>query len=188
MWTGQRRADSFVRLMGFRGGLEPAGSPNAMRIYDDLIVVILGDQVTYWRAALDPAPALIARPVNADGAAQLCVGLHLFERHMMHGKYPVLGQAEDVHVNRLGPDGRIRDVQFGQFGICIHSGGAPDDVRRFTAGCQIIHNPDGYFGQPTWGRFFTPIIAQMMVHHLDIIPYLLRDATGLSGSIHLENA
>ena len=187
MWKGKRGAASPVRLMGFRGGLEPAGSPTARGVYDDLIVVIIGDSVTYWRAAVDPAPALIAHPVNPDGAAQLCEGVHYFERHWMHGKYAVLGQAESVHVNRLNTDGTFRDVQFGDYGICIHSGGAPEDVLRFTAGCQIIHNADGYFGQPTWGRFFVPIIGQMMARGLDTVPYLLTSATGLSAPTHLEN-
>jgi len=187
LWAGKRGEDSPVRLMGFRGGLESAGSPNSMGIYDDLIVVIIGDQVTYWRASVDPAPLLIRNPINPDGAAQLCEGIHLFERHLMHGKYPVLGQAEGVHVNRLAADGTVREVQFGDFGICIHSGGDGDDVGRFTAGCQIIHNADGYFGQPTWGNFYLPIISNMMARGLDTVPYMLTSALGLSAPTHLEN-
>jgi len=191
-WNGKRGADSPVRLMGFRGGLEPAGSPNAFGIYDDLIVVLIDGAATAWKAAVDPAPALIRNPINPDGAAQLCEGVHLFERHLMHGKYPVLGQAESVHVARLaiGDGGNVycKEIQFGDFGICIHSGGDGDDVRRFTAGCQIIANPNGYFGAPTWGSFFEPIMHAMSVYGLQTVPYLLTSAPNLSAPTHLENA
>ena len=68
LWIGQRCADSPVRLMGFRGGLEPAGSPNAFGNYDDLIVVLTEGKVTFWKASVDPAPALIAN-VPLDGVA-----------------------------------------------------------------------------------------------------------------------
>ena len=189
-WTGQRGPASPVRLMGFRGGLEPAGSPNAFGFYDDLIVVLIdGAQPTFWKASVDPAPALVRNPVNSDGAAQLCLGVHFMGIHFLHDRQdrPCLGQAEAVHVNRLRADGSIAGVQFGDFGICIHSGGAPDDTQRFSAGCQIVHNPDGYFGQSTWGRFLNPITSAMRWHGLTRVPYMLTAAPNLSAPQHLEN-
>lgn len=187
MWIGNRGSTSPVRLMGFRGGLEPADSPNATGIYDDLIAVLIEGSVTFWKASVDPSTALIKNPINPDGAAQLCPGIHLFTRHLMHGKYLVLGQSEDVHVNRLRPDGTVREVQFGDFGICIHSGGSADDTQRFSAGCQIIHNPDGYFGQPTWDRFFLTISQAMAAHQIASVPYMLTEARKFSAPSHLEN-
>lgn len=193
LWRGQRGEDSPVRLIGLRGGLEPAGHFNVFGVYDDLIAVIIDDAVTFWKASVDPAPALVRHPINADGAAQLCAGVHMMTGHLLHGdpNKPCLGQAEPVHVTRLGYDGNggivARDIQYGDFGICIHSGGAPDDTERFTAGCQIIHNPHGYFGQPTWTDFLNPILTAMEARGLSQVPYLLTSAPNLSAPQHLEN-
>jgi len=187
-WVGQRGADQPIRLMGFRGGLEPIGGANNVGIsYDDLIIRIIDQQVTFWRASVDPSRYLIAHPVNEDGAAQLCDGIHFFERHLMHAGTPrehwCLGQAEDVHVNRLDKNGFCIDVEFGQFGICIHSGGSVEsDTQHFSAGCQILFNPDGYFCDPTWTKFWGPIDAwlQSPDNKDPIVPYMLQDATGLA--------
>jgi len=187
-WNGKRGADSPVRLMGFRGGLEPAGSPNATGTYDDLIAVIIDGQVSFWRASVDPSTALIRQPINSDGAAQLCEGIHLFGRVKMHGKYPCFGQAEAVHVNRLDARGNVQCVQFGWYGIDIHSGGGGDDTQRFSAGCQIVGNRDGYFGDPTWSRFYGPIDAALARHGITTFPYMLLSQTNLSAPQHLENA
>ena len=193
MWSGKRGANAPVKLMGFRGGLEPSGAANSVGIYDDLIAVIIDGAVTWWKAAVDPAPALIRNPINPDGAAQLLPGVHLFKPGLHKGNpaWPCLIQAEGFHIARLayGADGRLfaREIQFGDFGIHIHSGGDGDDVRRFTAGCQIIRNNDGYFGAPTWLYFYQPIVKAMQRHNLSTVPYLLTAATGLTPS-QLKNA
>jgi len=201
LWTGQRCADSPVKLMGFRGGLASGQSSVASlqnsvgSAYDDLIVRIIDGVATFWRASVDPSAPLIANPINPSGAAMLCDGVHLFEKHLMHGKYWCLGQAEDVHVYRFNPaTGKPRltalgqaVTEFGQFGICIHSGGSGADTGRFSAGCQILFNRDGYFCNPTWSSFYGPIVAAMDAHQLTTIPYMLRDQVGLGTGLKLEN-
>jgi len=178
LWAGQRGETSPIRLTGVRGWNDPAGQ-NQFARYDDVIIVEIAGQGTscpassWWPASTDPSWALVVHPINADGAAQLLPGNHLFERHLMHGKYLCLGQAEDVHVNRLDSNGNVLDVQCGQFGICIHSGGDGMDTRRFSAGCQIIQNPDGYFGEPTWDKFWGPIDGAMKAHGVSTVPYCL---------------
>lgn len=178
LWTGQRGEDSPVRLAGIRGACEGSSS-NKFAVYDDLILVEIDGDLVGWAASVDPSWSLVLHPINPDGAAQLRPGVHLFERHLLHGKYPCLGQAEDVHVNRLKEDGSVDHVVSGQFGICIHSGGEGLDTRRFSAGCQIIRNDDGYFQNPTWSNFWTPINDAMNRHKLSVVPYRLLDSSEL---------
>lgn len=173
LYAGQRGESAPVKLLGIRGASDLQGQQNSFARYDDAIWVWIDGVVTKWLASTDPAWALVVHPINPGGAAQLVEGLHLFEKHLMHGKYPCLGQAEDVHINRLNADGTINHVEFGQFGICIHSGGDGMDTRRFSAGCQIIQNPDGYFQDPTWGNFWNPIRDAMTKYNLATVPYLL---------------
>jgi hypothetical protein len=185
LWAGKRGENSPIRLVGIRGAQEPGDSPNKLAIYDDVILVEIRDSsfpvsgVSQWNASVDPSWALVVHPINPDGAAQLRPGVHLFEKHLMHGKYPCLGQAEDVHVNRLNADGSLDHVASGQFGICIHSGGGGMNTNRFSAGCQIIRNDDGYFGNPTWNNFWAPIRDAMTAHKLNVIPYRLLDRADL---------
>ena len=40
-------------------------------------------------------------------------------------------------------------------------------------GCQIIQNPDGYFGEPTWDKFWGPIDGAMKAHGVSTVPYCL---------------
>lgn len=178
-------AASPIRITGVRGWFS-ADAQNSFARYDDLLVVEIDGVAstpvtkTYWPASTDPSWALVVHPINPDGAAQLCEGIHLFGKHLMHGKYLCLGQAEDVHINRLNNDGTIREARVaGQFGICIHSGGEGMDTGRFSAGCQIIRNNDGYFQDPTWTRFWGPINACMTGHGLETVPYLLTTKTAL---------
>ena len=178
LWAGQRGEGSPVKLVGVRGWADGTGE-NSFARYDDLILAMIegpagpAPSISEWRASTDPSWALVVHPINPEGAAQLCEGNHLFGRHLMHGKYLCLGQAEDVHVNRLDAEGGVRERVCGEFGICIHSGGEGMDTGRFSAGCQIIQNPDGYFQDPTWTRFFGPIYDGMVRHGLDTVPYLL---------------
>ena len=71
------------------------------------------------------------------------------------------------------------ETQCGQFGICIHSGGEGMDTGRFSAGCQIVQNPDGYFQDPTWSKFWDPIHDAMKAHGLQTVPYVLRTKAAL---------
>jgi hypothetical protein len=170
-----------VRLIGIRGALEPIAGQNAFERYDDLIAVMIkGSAPRSWRASTDPSRALVRHPINANGAAQLLPGCWWMEKHFLHGDplKKCLGQSRDVVVARLDGSGQRTGVEHGQFGICIHSGGAGIDTGRFSAGCQIVANNDGYFGQPSWGNFILPIRQAMDRFGLREVPYLLIEEGG----------
>ena len=100
----------------------------------------------------------------------------------MHGKYLCLGQAENVHINRLNPDGTIKEARVcGDFGICIHSGGEGMQTDRFSAGCQIIQNPDGYFQEHDLDTLLRPDPRRhesARAGHRALRPHLTRHLAG----------
>ena len=168
--------NSPISLIGVRAALEPSPAENRMDVYDDIILRVIDGTITQWVASTDPSKTLVMTPIKGvKYAAQLCNGIYLFEVHLMHGKYRCLGQAEDVRLQRLNRDGTVNHTEEGQFGICIHSGGAGMDTRRFSAGCQIVENPNGYFADPTWSDFWLPILNGMKKHSLSTVPYMLVD-------------
>ena len=181
------RADLFakspIRLVGIRGAQEPTGAANSFARYDDNIMVMMpGRDPVQYLASTDPSWSLVVHPIVPQGAAQLLPGVHLFEAFLMHGtprQHWCLGQAESVHINRLKDDGTVSHVDCGEFGICIHSGGEGMDTGRFSAGCQIIANPDGYFQNPTWINFWGPIRDAMIKLNLKTVPYLLVNKSDL---------
>jgi hypothetical protein len=172
--------NSPISLIGVRAALEPSPAENRTDIYDDIILRCIDGTVTQWVASVDPTKTLVMTPISGQKyAAQLSKGIYLFEKHLMHGKYHCLGQAEDVPIERLNHNSTINHMEKGDFGICIHSGGPGMATRRFSAGCQIIYNPDGYFGDPTWSNFWLPILNGMKTHELSTIPYMLLDVGDL---------
>ncbi len=186
LWAGQRGENSRVRLTGVRAANESSNSQNSFARYDDMIFVEIDGVVTPWLASTDPAWALVVHPIVPEGAAQLCEGNHLFQLHLMHGVHLCLGQAERVHVNRLNADGTVREKRvLGDYGICIHSGGEGMQTDRFSAGCQIFQNPDGYFQDQTWSNIFDPIHRAMRTLNLATVPYVLtsRDSLQAAGLI-----
>ena len=183
LWKGKRGENSPVKLVGIRGALAASGQKNRLSIYDDVILRIIDGVVTQFRASTDPSWPLVVHAINRSGAALLCPGVHLMEKHMLHGTQPCLGQAEEVHVNRLDSTGKVKFTESGQFGICIHSGGAGMDTGRFSAGCQITQNEDGYFRNPGWENFWGPIRDAMTSKKLKTVPYQLLNGTDLTGLV-----
>ena len=175
-----RGGKSPVQIIGIRGALEASSDKNRYDIYDDLIVVRIGGVVRSYVASTEPSKYLVLHPINSEGAARLCPGIHLMSKHNMHGdsQKPALCQSEDVHVERLNSDGTVSHLDYGQFGICIHSGGAGTDTGRFSAGCQIINNPNGYFGNPFWHDLITWIYQGMDANKITTVPYLLFEDSG----------
>jgi hypothetical protein len=49
-------------------------------------------------------------------------------------------QAESFHVNRLDASGQVESVEFGEFGIHLHSGGPGVLVDRFSAIVDLNHD------------------------------------------------
>ena len=177
LWAGKRGADAWVKCVGIRGAYD-ADRRDRLGIYDDLFVLLIGKAVTKWRGSTDPGQYYIDHQINPHGCAQLREGIHLFELGD-HKGHPAFVQAEKFHVNRLDHHGHVTSVDFGYFGINLHSGGPGEDVGKFSAGCQIIHSPEGYFGA-TWHRFFDPAQRAMHDHKQGTLPYLLIKAEDLA--------
>lgn len=178
LWGARRGCDSPIRLIGVRGALE-AGYVKPDGLYDAVIFVLdaKAGAFTSWLASVDPSLPLIQHPINPAGAAQLVPGVHLFARgiHKENPDWPCLVQAEDFTVYRLAADGSVKGHESGDFGIHLHSGGEGEGTGRFSAGCQIIHNGDGYFQDPTWSAFIQPLYAAMKAGGINEVPYLLID-------------
>jgi hypothetical protein len=176
LWQGKRGAEAHVKCIGLRGALDPHGQ-NQLGVYDDDFVLSIGDAVTEWKGSTDPGQYYIQHPINPQGCAQLKEGIHMFKVGIHQGRYPAFVQAELFHVNRLNASGQVEAVEFGEFGIHLHSGGPGFNVDRFSAGCQVIAS-ESYFGQ-TWHRFFDPAVDVMHQSQQSLMPYMLIDANTL---------
>jgi hypothetical protein len=167
--------DFSVRLLGVRGYHRDEGIPdrNDVGIYDDLIVLCDGPKKCHeFRASVDPGWHYIKNPVNTKGCAVLVPGLWFYKEGMHRGKHTALVQADDVTVERVDREGKVKSLDTGMFGINIHSGGDRTEVDHWSAGCQIIHAPDGAWG-PTWLRFLTLTLEAMKRSKQKTVPYLL---------------
>jgi hypothetical protein len=174
-WSGQRGAEAHVKCIGIRGELAPDHIP-ILGIYDDLLILLIGDVCTAWKASTNPGLYFINHPITPRGCAQLCEGIHMFRSGVHNDHFPAFVQAEDFQINRLNAQGQIISQQCGQFGIHLHSGGPGENVDQYSAGCQIIWSPEGYFGA-TWHRFFDPAAKAMQDNQQSVLPYMLIDAT-----------
>jgi hypothetical protein len=174
LWEGKRGEHEHVKCIGIRGALENAGAPNQLGVYDDDIILCIGDTTTDWKGSTDPGQYYIQHPENPHGCAQLKEGIHMFKIGVHQGRFLAFVQAESFHVNRLDSDGDIESVEFGEFGIHLHSGGPGVSVDRFSAGCQVIWCPEGYFGK-TWQRFFKRASTAMHEAEQSLMPYMLID-------------
>jgi hypothetical protein len=177
LWQGKRGAEAHVKCIGIRGAYDLNG-PNQLGIYDDDLVLGIGDEVTEWKGSTDPGQFYIQHPLNPQGCAQLKEGIHLFKLGVHQGQFLAFVQAESFHVNRLDRNGDVESVEFGEFGIHLHSGGPGVNVDRFSAGCQVIWSPEGYFGD-TWDRFFNPAKEAMNGAGQSLMPYMLMNEDDL---------
>jgi lysozyme len=179
LWTGKRGAQAHVKCIGIRGGYEPGGGKNKLGIYDDKFVLLIGNEPTEWKGSTDPGQFFIGHPENPRGCAQLREGIHMFKLGLHQQQYPAFVQAEDFHVNRLDHHGNVLFSEFGEFAIHLHSGGPGINVNQYSAGCQVIASPEGYFGE-TWHRFFDPAAQAMRANTQSLFPYMLIDASNVS--------
>jgi hypothetical protein len=168
-----------VRLLGIRGYYEDVGDVkgfNDLGVYDDAIVRIIGTDVTVWRASCDPGWLYIrgqTRDANPRGCALMLNGTHLYKLGK-HDGHEAFNPAETIYVKRLNRDGSFQEGKTTARGINIHSGGPNiDDVGPFSAGCQVIYSPEGYFGK-TWLKFFEPARDAMKEAKQRIVPYKLK--------------
>jgi hypothetical protein len=165
-----------VALLGLRGYFAKEGPTpgNDLGIYDDAIIRRIGADLTLWRASTDPGLKWIAHPITPKGCASLALGGPYYYAPGLHKGRPALVQDDEVCVDRLDPQGNPTSREWGDFGINIHSGGSEYAVGSFSAGCQVIHSPEGAWGA-TWLRFFDPISSAMKETGQRRLPYLLID-------------
>ena len=160
-----------VKILGIRGYELKGKRENTLGVYDDLICACIGDSVEPFAASTDPGWWYVNHPLNPLGCAKLQAGLWWYKVGMHRG-HPSFVQAGAMTVDRIDPDGRKATQQTGEFGINLHSGGAEDEVGRWSAGCQVIRAPEGAWGH-TWQRFFPPLQEAMKKFGQVQIPYLL---------------
>ena len=164
-----------VKLLGVRGWLRAnQQQANDLGVYDDLIVRFIDGSGAKFAASVDPGWCWIEKPPNGlPYCAELLEGVHRFKLGP-HGpaKNLALVQAEDFYIHRIDKKGRIVLNECGQFAIHLHSGGVGPDVGIYSAGCQVIECPEGYFGQ-TWFDFFTPVQEAMNDFNQKTVPYTL---------------
>jgi hypothetical protein len=177
LWNGKRGADAHVKCIGIRGAFDPHG--NQLGVYDDDFVLSISDKVTEWKGSTDPGQYYLQHPLNPQGCAQLKEGIHFFKVGIHQSKFPAFVQAESFHVSRLDSKGKVEAVEFGEFGIHLHSGGPGLNVDRFSAGCQVIQSPEGYFKE-TWLRFFNPAVEAMHKAGQGLMPYMLINKTDIT--------
>jgi hypothetical protein len=159
------------------GAFNPHGT-NQLGVYDDDFVLCIGDEETEWKGSTDPGQYYIQHPLNPQGCAQLKEGVHMFKVGIHQNRFAAFVHAESFHVNRLDSGGNVASVEFGEFGIHLHSGGPGFNVDRFSAGCQVIASPEGYFGK-TWKQFFDPAVDAMHSAEQSLMPYMLTNKTDI---------
>ncbi|MFZ4696208.1 MAG: hypothetical protein ACOYMV_13885 [Verrucomicrobiia bacterium] len=165
-----------VALIGMRGYLTAQmgirEALNVLGLYDDAILRVMpGHPTVGFRCSTDPGRYYLEHPLDPRGCAQLQPGLWWYELGLHRGK-PALKQAGAFTVNRLEPDEDIACVTTSEgSGIDIHSGGAGEEVDRFSAGCQVIYDSTGSWGDD-WHDFYDPIAEAKPAR----VPYLLVNA------------
>lgn len=134
-------------------GIRSSARPNR---FDDLITVFsFHNGWLFWvfPATTDPGAYYLEQPINEDGTAILAPGqyrsAYAIGKH--RGQYDALKQVRPVTVFRdKNRDRQVDTDQLtatGLFGINIHraaKAGEPESVDRFSAGCQVIQNPDDF--------------------------------------------
>lgn len=165
---------STVRLLGTRGFFHPGGNQNG--VYDDLITLCVGpDQCFNYRASTDPGKYYLAHPMKESGCARLLPGLYWYSIGLHLGKHEALVQASAVDVERLDENEKVRSIEKDQWiGANIHSGGSTEEVGKWSAGCQVIHSPEGPW-EGTWLHFLGNLKNAINIHFQRRIPYLLTE-------------
>jgi len=122
---------------------------NEANKFDDLIGIVNGTTVKWYKATTNAGTYWLLNPSNVDGTAVLkcaqyidswAIGLH-------QGKYKALKQIKPVTVHRDGDHDAIAEeegkLDTGLFGINIHRANETAtsvNVDKWSAGCQVIAN------------------------------------------------
>ncbi|MDD5656258.1 MAG: hypothetical protein PHF00_03285 [Elusimicrobia bacterium] len=174
-----------LNLLGVRGLWHGQKVANRFNLYNDTIFAIWIDaqnkpQVMCLDASCDPGLQKAKDKPNPKGIAHLVEGQYFFERGLHQGKYRALRQAVPVKVKRYFDDApdRVKElIDFGDFGINIHAGGARAEVNNWSAGCQVICGTTA--GEP-WKKF-DRLVYKTADQGQKRIPYVLVSGEALKG-------
>jgi hypothetical protein len=174
-----------VRLLGVRGFDPDMGErdKNDLNIYDDYIFLVHGERVHGFRASVDPGKYWLDNPMNENGCAKLLTGFYWYTVGIHRG-HTALVQDGGVDIERIDPFGNVLGTEKNAWiGLNIHSGGDQATVDRWSAGCQVIHSPDGGWGEQ-WITFINLTLSAMNKHGQKRIPYLLCES---SNELNINN-
>ena len=141
-----------VNLLGIRSRAREAG------VFDDLVGVVYRDHRGSWveafyAATTDPGLYWLQNPTRIAGTAILAPGQYrgAYELGLHRGRYQALVQRGPVDVfrdgNRDATLDAVGELHRGYFGINIHrasSSRASTRVGRWSAGCQVVADPDDF--------------------------------------------
>lgn len=146
------RGDYNLNLIGIRSRDTKANT------FNDVFCVLFKmagiEQLWQFSCTTDPGTYYRLNPLNLLGTAILCPGQYagMWQLGMHQGKYPALVQRGEVTVFRDGDKNEELDItdvvqETGYFGINGHRAsdkGIAEKVDRFSAGCQVIQDPNEY--------------------------------------------
>lgn len=150
-----RPADGVLHLVGFRSASPYGAEGIAISIHEpafdrfDDAVGYFGSDLEIYVSTVDPGATWTRRPPNPRGAAHL-LGLEDGGKPYtygfgLHKGRPALVQAGTVTVRRdRDRDGTAEagePVSTGWYGVNFHSGGRPLAVGAWSAGCQVLPQP-----------------------------------------------
>jgi hypothetical protein len=126
---------------------------NKQNVFDDLIGIVEGDDVTWYTATTNPGTHWLKNLMNPKGSAILKPGqwIDSWKIGLHKGKYEALVQIKAITVyrdknkNAIAEETAITDT--GLFGINIHRA-IPKGITKFidewSAGCQVLNNFDEF--------------------------------------------
>lgn len=170
-----------LHVVGIRGAVpvytsnaaEAAVTRTVQRLdeWDDTVGVF-GAELHVWRATTDPGHHYTRSPLNPIGAARLEPGCYQYRRGLHQGRVPALVQAGRVLVARdTNRDGVAQPFEprfKGWWGINIHPGRG-SKIGRWSAGCQVIPEPDWAAFWATINRHPQPLYRYYLLEARDLL-------------------
>ncbi|WP_102794291.1 hypothetical protein [Bowmanella denitrificans] len=146
------RGDYNLNLIGIRSNDTKANT------FNDLLCVLYKqngqDVLLQFACTTDPGTYYRENPLNVNGTAIVKPGQYkgLWQLGRHQGKYPALVQRSEITVFRDNDGNKELNLadcveETGYFGINLHRAseqGLASQVDKFSAGCQVIQNPDDY--------------------------------------------
>ena len=170
-----------MNIIGVRSSVTTAND------FDDRLYLVYWDdqdrlQFKSYKATTDPGLHWLKHPMRVEGTAILCPGQYrgTYKIAKHRGKYDALcqlGSKVKVYRDRNRDDVLDHDpdtVREGWYGINIHRAHSRvevDEVNKYSAGCQVIADPDEFDDfmdtvrlqikhHPTWTKFTYTLLEE----------------------------